>query len=179
VVQVEEQIRELQQRLEEIEKRGAGRAAPPAFVEVAECCVCLMEEREAAGLRCNAAVGFGHFLCTGCLQARRPHVTYAGDPALTAGVCVFVQGHVRAEIDADRIMQTRGVIRCPHRDGPDLRPCQSEPWEVRSPGRTSSKRSPSDSAIGSCKTLTPLCLATRPDRGSAAPTSARHAGSAL
>jgi hypothetical protein len=30
-------------------------------------------------------------------------------------------------------MQTRGVIRCPHREGPDLRPCQSEPWKVRMP----------------------------------------------
>jgi hypothetical protein len=46
----------------------------------------------------------------------------------------LLQGHVKAEIGADRIMQTRGVIRCPHRQGPDLRPCESEPWKVRIAG---------------------------------------------
>jgi hypothetical protein len=70
--QVEEQIRELQQRLKGIGRRGAdtGGLPPPAFVEVVNCCVCLMEERQVAGLRCNAAVGSGHFLCAECLQAR-------------------------------------------------------------------------------------------------------------
>jgi hypothetical protein len=72
MVQVEEQIRELQQRLEEMGKRDAARADPdpPPFVDMADCCVCLVEEREAGGLRCNVAVGSGHFLCAECLQAR-------------------------------------------------------------------------------------------------------------
>jgi hypothetical protein len=88
VPQVEEQIRQLQLKLEEMGKRDAEGAGAPAPGQVADCCVCLTGEREEAGLRCNAALGFGHFLCAECLQARMQLSTLMrpGDMALTAGM---------------------------------------------------------------------------------------------
>jgi hypothetical protein len=126
VWQLKGEILRLQLALEEVKEQE----------DYGDCCVCFGEEREAPGLRCHAATGFGHFLCAECLQASSELITLVRVMCpLHGGRRVCVQGHVKAEIDADRIMQTRGVIRCPHREGPDLRPCESEPWKVRVPRR--------------------------------------------